>query len=146
MDVFLLMPTLLSSLPTMLFSPRNTTVNFFPLFLLPSPYYGKNHSKLISHRFFPISLSYPKVQRGPGKGHKTLAHPTGALNFINPLFTITSASSALIFCVLDKAATRSVVQPNWLSSSNHWKPVCTEMSLKDQQEGSGKQGEDERVY
>ena len=32
-----------------------------------------------------------------------------------------------------------------LPSSNHWKPVCTQMKLKDQKEESGLQGEDKKI-
>ena len=76
--VLLYLLTFQSNLLSVLFLPRNSTVNSFPFFLLPLPSYDKNHITPISHRIFPISLSYPKytkVMGTPGNGYKTLARP-----------------------------------------------------------------------
>ena len=52
--VLLYLLTFQSNLLSVLFLPRNSTVNSFPFFLLPLPSYDKNHITPISHRIFPI--------------------------------------------------------------------------------------------
>ena len=56
MDVFPHIPTLLSDLPSVLFSPSNTIGNFLPFFRLPLQSYGANH------KFRPSLLSFFTIQ------------------------------------------------------------------------------------
>ena len=81
--------------------------------------------------FYPSLLS--KEPKAAAKGLKTLAKEF--LWFINPLFAITPAGSALIVLRsspswISSSKKWSVVEPTWLPSSNYWKPMFTEMKLK----------------
>ena len=54
---------------------------------------------------------------------------------INAAIAFTPAGSALIVfrsssCWTSSSWMWSVVEPTWLTSSNHWKPVCTEMNWR----------------
>ena len=81
------MPTFLSNLPSVLFSPSLTLdSSFLPFFLLPLQSNGKNNITLIFLSFFPIQ----KYTKGPGNWYKTITRTTMGTLCINPLFVITS--------------------------------------------------------